>query len=185
MLLTALSPLEHDRLALWFLTKKLDEVAKQCARPAPEGFGLTFSSDALIAWEHAECGDSLVSRQRRAHEMQALIPSNDGTRDPMDAVILHALKLRLFELSVRPQSDVNEIKTLFLLMMEARNHQLAERKLQMSLDEIATALSEKAKYLNPEEMQKFARSLLGEFEDPNGRISVAAPIPLNPQSIPA
>ncbi len=184
-LLALLSPMERDRLTLWLLTKKLDQVAAACAKPEPEGFGLNFSRDGLIAWEHFECRHSFLGRQHRAQEMCELTPSADSPRNIRDAAILHALELRLFELSVRPQSDVNEIKTLFLMRMESRNLQLAERKLQISLDQVAADLSQQAKILNPEQMQEYTRHLLGEFEDPNVRLPVTSnPMPLNPQSTP-
>jgi hypothetical protein len=88
--------------------------------------------------------------------------------------------LRLFELSVLPQSDVNEIKTLFLLILEERNHQIALRKLQIALDEVAADISTKAKFMEPEDLLRHTRRVLGDFADPNRN---PAP-PLNPAAIP-
>lgn len=82
--------------------------------------------------------------------------------DPLESAALHALRLRLVELTTERSPDYAQIKTVFGLLLEARAHQLAERKLEFTRREMAE--DGKSRVLTAEQLQERMKTLFGWVE---------------------
>lgn len=101
---------------------------------------------------------------------KALGAPTEAPFDTLESAALLALRLRFVELSTSRTPDYTQIKTVFSLLLDARSQQLAERKLDLALREMA---EEKSRADAGEQLQARLKELFGWIES---RAETGAPV---------
>lgn len=122
---------QQAQLADWLLGGMPYHQARQVvAQPPPDGFGLTVSLNAFSGFWQSVCAPLLIARRHRAvTTAESVAEEASKTPGRFDAATIDALKQRAFELSIQPACDPRDVKSLFSLVLKARDQDLVERRI--------------------------------------------------------
>lgn len=113
-----------------------------------EKFSVSTSLGALSHYWETECSAALIARRQRAVSTADEI-AEAALKKPgnFDAATIEALKQKAFELSISPGADPRDVKSLFGLVLKARDQELSEKELSLArqkfeFDAVKAALAE-------------------------------------------
>ena len=121
---------QQQQLIDWMLSNMpYHTVKKMCLQK----FKVTTSLAALSHFWESECSVAFLARRKRAVTTAEEI-AEDAQRTPgrFDAATLQALKQKAFELSISPQADPRDVKSLFMLVLKARDQELSSAELNLA-----------------------------------------------------
>lgn len=95
------------------------------------GLGVSLSS---LSYFHSQAVQPHLLRRRSAavavaEEIATEAESNPGR---FDQATIDALKQKAFELAIAPNADPGDVKSLFMLLQKARDHELKERQVGLA-----------------------------------------------------
>jgi hypothetical protein len=94
--------------------------------------GVTTSCAALSAYYSDVCSAALLSKRVRAvSTADQLAEAAAATPGRFDQATIDALKQKAFELSISPQADPRDVKSLMMLVLKSRDQDLSERRIQL------------------------------------------------------
>lgn len=99
-------------------------------------FGITTSLAALSGFYSSYCSAALIARRQRAvSTADAVAEEAAASPGRWDAATIDALKQQAFELAIQPGVNPREVKSLFSLVLKAKDQDLAERQLEQRIRE--------------------------------------------------
>ncbi len=121
---------QQARLADWLLSGMSYHDARE--RVIKE-FGVTVSLDAYRGFWSAVCSDALIARRRRAVNTADEV-ALEAERNPgrFDQATIDALKQKAFELSISPGAKPKDVKSLFSLVLKAKDQEQSEKELALA-----------------------------------------------------
>jgi len=98
-------------------------------------FKVTVSLSAISAFYSDFCAAELIARRQRAVSTADEIAA-EATKKPgkFDAATIDALKQKAFELCINPGGNPKDVKSLFMLVLKARDQELDEQNLTLARD---------------------------------------------------
>lgn len=116
-------------------------------------YNLKTSIASLSAFWDEVCTSALIARRQQAvstaDEIAAEVEKKPGQ---FDAATIDAIKQKAFELSISPQSAPRDVKSLFMLLIKAKDQELKDKDIQIKirrlelaeqqLDKVRSALSD-------------------------------------------
>lgn len=98
-------------------------------------FSVETSNAALSRYYSEVCSVALLARRQRAVSTAEEI-ATEVARSPgkFDAATIDRLKQMTFEMSLQPQPDAGKLRDVFMLVLKARDQDLDEKQLQLSMD---------------------------------------------------
>jgi len=125
-------------------------------------FGLTTSLASLSAFWDEVCTSALITRRQQAvttaDEIAAEVKKQPGQ---FDSATIDAIKQKAFELSISPQSAPGDVKSLFMLLLKARDQELKNKDIEIKfrrlelaeqqLDKVKSALTDGSKSMTQRE----------------------------------
>jgi hypothetical protein len=100
-----------------------------------EKYQIETSAAALSKFWETMAAPVLLARRHRAVETADEIADEAIARPgKFDAATIDALKQKAFELAIAPGADPRDVKSLFMLVLKARDQDLDERQLKLDLD---------------------------------------------------
>lgn len=123
---------QRAQLADWLLSGLPYYKAKQLVK---QEFKVATSLAALSAFWEEYCGPALI-RQRHQAVTTADQLAEEASKHPgqFDSATIEALKQKAFELSINPGAHPKDVKSLFMLVLKARDQDLDERQLALARD---------------------------------------------------
>lgn len=134
---------------------------------------ITTSFGALSAFWADVCTPALLARRRRAVTTADEI-ADEASQKPgkFDEATIEALRQKAFELSVSPRADPRDVKSLFMLVLKARDQDLQERQvdvaerrvalLEQKISEARQALDQaRGKTVDPQKLADELNRILG------------------------
>jgi len=110
----------------------------QVKKMVKEQFSLDTSLASLSAFYQSVCAQELIARRQRAVTTADEIAKEAQTKPgQFDAATIDALKQKAFELSVNPGADPRDVKSLFMLVLRARDQDLQEKDVEIKLRRLA------------------------------------------------
>ena len=104
----------------------------QVKKMIAEQYQLSISLAALSNFYQSVCAQELIARRQRAvstaDEIAAAAQTKPGN---FDSATIDALKQKAFELSINPGADPRDVKSLFMLVLKARDQQISEKQLAL------------------------------------------------------
>lgn len=98
-------------------------------------FSVDTSLAALSNFYDTFCSATLIARRQRAvstaDEIAREAESKPGN---FDVATINALKQKAFELSINPGADPRDVKSLFMLVLKARDQELDKQNLKLAQD---------------------------------------------------
>ncbi len=166
---------DQDKLNHWLLTNRsYAEVQKLLAAPAPEGMGLKVHETTLIRYYERVIPPHLEARRKNAVATSRHLKKAIET-DPaeFDAATLDALKQRVFELTLSPESDPDAIYKLYRLVLRAKDQELAREKFEYhaaqaimkNFDKIAKIMRQKDEHTDRETLNRLRLEVFGTLTD--------------------
>jgi hypothetical protein len=121
---------QQAQLAEWLLSGVPYHSAKKMLA---DTFQVSTSFAALSDFYQSVCAAELIARRQRAvTTADEIADCANKMPGKFDAATIEALKQKAFELSINPGADPRDVKSLFMLVLKARDQELNER--QLSLD---------------------------------------------------
>ncbi len=97
-------------------------------------FHVRTSLAALSAFWDAACASALIARRQQAVSTADEIAEEAKSRPgQFDAATLDAIKQKAFELSLNPQAAPKDVKSLFMLLLKARDQELKNKDIEIKL----------------------------------------------------
>jgi hypothetical protein len=151
---------QQARLAEWLLSGMSYHDARE---RVIKDFEVTVSLAAFGGFWSAVCSDALLAKRRRAVNIANEVAQEAGKHPGrFDQATIDALKQKAFELSISPLANPKDVKSLFSLVLKARDQDLNERKIVLLEKKLAetTETVQDAK-LTPEEKAERVKQILG------------------------
>jgi hypothetical protein len=132
---------QQSQLAEWLLDGMPYHTAQEVVK---KDFGVATSQRALSQFWQEVCGPALLMRRRRAVSMADEV-AQEAAKAPgqFDTATIEALKQKAFELSIAPGANPKDVKSLFMLVLKARDQQHDEAKLKLDREKFETMTAEK------------------------------------------
>lgn len=121
------------KLCDWMLSgMPYHKVRELCAAE----LGVATSLGALSCFYSEFCAAALLAQRARAVGVAEEI-AQDATKTPgrFDAATIDALKQRAFEMAIQPMADPRDVRSIFSLVLKARDQDLAKAKLEQQVRE--------------------------------------------------
>jgi hypothetical protein len=174
-LLFSLGIEDQEKLNNWLLENhSLTEVQKFLAAEAPEGMGLKVQQTTLRRYYDRVMPEYIASRRQSALATARHLKTAIET-DPneFDAPTLDALKQRVFELTLSPESNPDTIYKLYRLVLRAKDQELAREKFEYNasksimknFDKIAKIMRDRDKSDSRETLDQIRLSVFGALTD--------------------
>jgi hypothetical protein len=132
---------QQARLADWLLSGMSYHDAREMVI---KEFGVTVSLDAYRGFWQAVCGPALIAKRRRAvntaNEVAQEAEKNPGR---FDQATIDALKQKAFELSISPGANPKDVKSLFSLVLKAKDQEHDEAQLKLDREKVEILTCEK------------------------------------------
>lgn len=114
-------------------------------------FKVETSLAALHNFYDSVCAAELIARRRRAVTTAEEI-AGEAAKKPgqFDAATIDALKQKSFELSISRRADPRDVKSLFMLVLKARDQDLAERNIDLAREKFEFDAAKAALEVLPE-----------------------------------
>jgi hypothetical protein len=123
---------QQAQLADWLLSGIPYQTVKKMVQ---DSYSIDTSLGALSSFYNNVCGAALIARRQRAVSTADDIASAAAaTPGKFDSATIDALKQKAFELSINPGSDPRDVKSLFMLVLKARDQQLDQDHLALDRD---------------------------------------------------
>lgn len=123
---------QKAQLCDWLLSGIPYHRIKAMLKEAP--FSLSISLSSLSDFYQQFCSAELIARRQRAvstaDEIAVEVSKQPGK---FDAATIDALKQKAFELSINPGADPRDVKSLFMLVLKARDQELQEKDVDIKL----------------------------------------------------
>lgn len=96
-------------------------------------FGIRVSLGAFSAFWQDCCGPALIARRSRAAGLAEEV-AEVAARDPsrFDSATIDAIRQKAFELAICPQSEVQDIKSIFMLLQKTRDQDIKAEQLRLA-----------------------------------------------------
>jgi len=95
-------------------------------------FQVSTSIAALSGFYEDFCSAALIARRQRAvSTANEIAKEAESTPGQFDAATINSLKQKAFELSINPGADPRDVKSLFMLVLKARDQELSEQQLKL------------------------------------------------------
>lgn len=107
-------------------------------------FAITVGNSVLSRFYKVAVEPALLVRRRRAVETADAI-GEDAAKAPgrMDAATVDALKQKAFELAINPQVDPKDVKSIFALVLKARDQELKSDQIALESRRVAILEAQK------------------------------------------
>jgi hypothetical protein len=123
---------QQAQLSDWLLSGIPYHTVKQMVF---DNFKVATSLGALNSFYNQFCSASLIARRQRAVTTASEIAQEAESKPGrFDSATIDALKQKAFELSINPGSDPRDVKSLFMLVLKARDQQLDQDHLALDRD---------------------------------------------------
>jgi hypothetical protein len=150
---------QQAQLAEWLLSGISYHKAKELVLAE---FKVSTSLSSLFAFWNEVCTSALLTRRQQAvttaDEIAAEVKKTPGQ---FDSATIDAIKQKAFELSISPQSAPGDVKSLFMLLLKARDQELKNKDIEIKLrrlelaeqqlDKVKSALTDGSKSLTQRE----------------------------------
>lgn len=129
-------------------------------------FQVSTSLASLSDFYQSVCAQELIARRKRAVTTADEIAQEAQTKPgQFDAATIDALKQKAFELSISPGADPGDVKSLFMLVLKARDQELSEKQLKLDHDKFEVEVCEKILVaVNDARIREIADSAAGNSE---------------------
>ena len=160
-------PLEQQQELCEWLLSGMPYVAVRAA--VLKEFNVGTSTGALHDFYHSFCAPELLRRRAEAvSTADAIAEEAAATPGKWDEAVIDKLKQRVFEMMLNPGAEAKDVKSLFGLVLKARDQSMDERKIRL----LEAAASEAKRKL--EEITNTAKAKGGITPETLAQIEVAA-----------
>lgn len=140
---------QQAQLVEWLLSGMQYHQAKELLE---KEFGVSFRSLSVFQpfWEQVCVPAILVRRSRAVKTAEEVATAAKARPGQLDSATIDALKQKAFELAISPGADPDAVKSVFSLVLKARDQDLDAQKLKLdwekfSFDAAKRAMEEAAK----------------------------------------
>lgn len=96
-------------------------------------FDVKTSLGSLSDFYERFCSAALLARRQRAvSTADEIAEAAQATPGKFDTATINALKQKAFELSINPQANPSDVKSLFMLVLKSRDQDLSEQQLKLN-----------------------------------------------------
>ena len=139
---------EQSALCDWLLSGVPYHKVKSMLK---DQFKVSTSLGALSNFYDSVCSAELIARRRRAvSTADEIAKEAEAKPGRFDTATIDALKQKAFELSVSPGADPRDVKSLFMLVLKARDQDLGERNIELARDKFEFDAAKAAMAVLPE-----------------------------------
>ena len=150
---------QQAQLAEWLLSGMPYHKAKELIQAE---YQVTTSLASLSAFWDEVCTSALITRRQQAvttaDEIAAEVKKKPGQ---FDSATIDAIKQKAFELSISPRSAPKDVKSLFMLLLKAKDQELKNKDIdikirrlelvEQQLDKVKSALTDGSKSMTQRE----------------------------------
>jgi hypothetical protein len=128
---------KQAQLAEWLLSGMPYHKAKNLIK---KEFKVETSLASLSAFWDEVCTSALITRRQQAvttaDEIAAEVKKKPGQ---FDSATIDAIKQKAFELSISPRSAPGDVKSLFMLLLKAKDQELKDKDIQIKIRRLELA----------------------------------------------